>query len=157
MAKKRYVLVMKSGKQIPVTGMTGRYYVTREAQYRKNNQEIRELRMHIITYSKTRDTYTAYRKAGYSGKFFEAHREEIALHKAAKDAFDQPGLKKIPRVAELNEEFNRLAREKNAEYAQYRAERERMRNLANARRNVEMLLKEQGENVESKDRKQIKS
>lgn len=44
MAKKRYVLVMKSGKQIPVTGVTGRYYVTREAQYRKGNPEIRELR-----------------------------------------------------------------------------------------------------------------
>ena len=119
-------------------------------------QEIRELRMHIINYSKTRDIYTAYRKAGYSGKLLEAHREEITLHKAAKDAFDQPGLKKIPRVAELIEEFNRLAREKNAEYAQYRVERERMRNLANARRSAEMLLKEQGENVESKDRKQIK-
>lgn len=119
-------------------------------------QEIRELRMHIINYSKTRDIYTAYRKAGYSGKLLEAHREEITLHKAAKDVFDQTGLKKIPRVAELIEEFNRLAREKNAEYAQYRVERERMRNLANARRSAEMLLKEQGENVESKDRKQIK-
>ena len=31
-----------------------------------------------------------------------------------------------------------------------------MRDLANARRNAEMILKEQGENVESKDRKQIK-
>ena len=119
-------------------------------------QEIRELRMHIINYSKTRDIYMAYRKAGYSRNFFEAHREEITLHKAAKDAFDQLGLKKIPRVAELNEEFNRLAKEKNAEYAQYRTARERMRDLANARRNAEMLLKEQGENVGSKDRKQIK-
>lgn len=51
-------------------------------------QEIRELRMHIINFSKTRAIYTAYRKAGYSRKFFEAHREEITLHKAAKDAFD---------------------------------------------------------------------
>ena len=119
-------------------------------------QEIRELRMHIINYSKTRDIYMAYRKAGYSRNFFEAHREEITLHKAAKDASDQQGLKKIPRVAELNEEFNRLAKEKNAEYAQYRTARERMRDLANARRNAEMLLKEQGENVGSKDRKQIK-
>ena len=31
-----------------------------------------------------------------------------------KVAFDQLGLKKIPKVAELNEEFNRLAKEKNA-------------------------------------------
>lgn len=103
-------------------------------------QEIRELRMQIINYSKTRDIYTACRKAGYSRNFFEVHREEITLHKAAKDAFDQLGLKKIPRVAELNEEFNRLAKEKNAEYAQYRTERERMRDLANARRNAEMIL-----------------
>ncbi|MDD6727316.1 MAG: hypothetical protein PUE16_08300 [Lactimicrobium massiliense] len=56
------------------------------------------------------------------------------------DAFDQPGLKKIPRVAELNEEFNRLAKEKNGEYVQYRTARERMRDLANARRNAEMIL-----------------
>ena len=102
--------------------------------------EQKEERMHIINYSKTRDIYTAYRKAGYSRNFFEVHREEITLHKAAKDAFDQLGLKKIPRVAELNEEFNRLAKEKNAEYAQYRTARERMKDLANARRNAEMIL-----------------
>lgn len=100
---------------------------------RRQYQEIRELRMHIINYSKTRDIYTAYRKAGYSRNFFEAHREEITLHKAAKDAFDQLGFKKIPRAAELNEEFNRLAKEKNVEYVQYRTARERMRDLANAR------------------------
>ena len=105
-------------------------------------QEIRKLRTHIINYSKTRGTYEAYRKAGYSRKFFEAHREEITLHKAAKEAFDQLELKKIPRVAELNEEFNRLAREKNARYAQYRTERERMRDLANAKRDAEMILQE---------------
>ena len=84
----------------------------------------KEIRMHIINYSKTHVIYTAYRKAGYSRNFFEAYREEITLYKAAKDAFDHLGLKKIPRVAELNEEFNRLAKEKNAEYVQYRTARE---------------------------------
>ena len=59
-----------------------------------------------------------------------------------KVAFGQLGLKKIPKVAELNEEFNRLAKEKNAEYAQYRIERDRMRNLANARRNAGMILQD---------------
>jgi hypothetical protein len=103
-------------------------------------QEIKKLRTHIINYSKTRDTYAAYQKAGYSRKFFEAHREEITLHKAAKEAFDQLELKKIPKVAELNEEFNHLAKEKYAEYVRYRTERERMRDLANVRRNAEMIL-----------------
>ena len=119
-------------------------------------QEIKELRTHIINYSRTRDTYMAYRKAGYSRKYFEAHREEITLHKAAKDAFDQLGLKKIPRVADLNEEFNRLAREKNAEYVDYRKERDRMRDFVNARKNAEIILEEPSETVESMDRKQIK-
>ena len=43
------------------------------------------IKTHIINYAKTRETYIAYRKSGYSKKFFEAHRDEITLHKAAKD------------------------------------------------------------------------
>ena len=43
------------------------------------------IKTHIINYAKTRETYIAYRKSGYSKKIFEAHRDEIILHKAAKD------------------------------------------------------------------------
>jgi hypothetical protein len=118
-------------------------------------KEIRELRTHIINYSKTRETYAAYRKAGYSRKFFEAHREEITLHKAAKEAFDHLGLKKIPRVVELNEEFNLLVKEKNEQYAAYRKEHDRMRDLVNAKKNAEMVLDDRVENSERVQRKQI--
>lgn len=59
--------------------------------------EIAVLRTHIINYAKTRDVYVAYRKSGYSKKFYEAHREEITLHKAAKDTFSTLSDKKIPR------------------------------------------------------------
>ena len=97
---------------------------TAQMDHLLSNIKQKEIRMDIINYSKTHDICTAYRKAGYSRNFFEANREEITLHKAAKDAFDQRGLKKIPRVAELNEEFNRLAKDKNGEYAQYRMARE---------------------------------
>ncbi len=57
--------------------------------------EIAVLRAHIVNYAKTRPVYDAYRKAGYSKKFLEAHREEIELHKAAKAAFDEATLKKV--------------------------------------------------------------
>ena len=50
--------------------------------------QISELRKHIISYIKTRDVYTAYRKAGYSRRFYEEHKEEIIVHKAAKKAFE---------------------------------------------------------------------
>ena len=35
------------------------------------------LKTHIINYARTREVYAAYRKAGYSKAFLEAHREEI--------------------------------------------------------------------------------
>lgn len=63
--------------------------------------EIAVLKTHIINYAKTRPVYDAYRKSGYSQKFLEAHREEITLHKAAKAAFDEAGLQKLPKVKEL--------------------------------------------------------
>lgn len=43
-SKKRHILVFKDGREIPVTGVTGRYYVTRESQWRKNNPAIKGLR-----------------------------------------------------------------------------------------------------------------
>ena len=49
--------------------------------------EIAVLRAHIINYAKTRPVYDAYRKAGYSKKFLEEHREQITLHRAAKSHF----------------------------------------------------------------------
>lgn len=42
--KTRRILVLKNGREIPIMGMTGRYYITRESQYRKNNADIRGIR-----------------------------------------------------------------------------------------------------------------
>ena len=53
--------------------------------------EIAVLKTHIVNYAKTHLVYDAYRKAGYSKKFLDTHREEITLHKAAKAAFDETG------------------------------------------------------------------
>ena len=38
--------------------------------------------------------YVAYRKAGYSRKFRQEHEEEILLHQAAKEAFNELNVKK---------------------------------------------------------------
>ena len=42
--------------------------------------EIAVTRTRIINYAKTRDTYVAYRKAGYSKKFLSEHESDITLH-----------------------------------------------------------------------------
>lgn len=106
----------------------------------KQMAEIQVLRPHIINYSKTRDTYIAYRKAGYSKKFFEEHREEIQLHKAAKEAFNQFSVTKIPKVKELNEEFHQLLTEKKKAYAEYRQVKKEMQEYLIAKQTVENIL-----------------
>lgn len=102
--------------------------------------EIAVMKKHILNYHKTRDTYVAYRKAGYSKKFFEAHREEITLHRAAKEAFDQLGVKKLPRIQELNAEYAQVLTGKKKAYAEYRAARSEMQEYVKARKNVEQFF-----------------
>ncbi len=106
----------------------------------KRMEEIGTLRTQIINYAKTRDTYVAYRKAGYSKKFLEAHREEIALHKAAKDAFDKLGLKKLPKVKDLNAAYAEILSQKKKLYPEYRRARDEMRELLTVKANVDRVL-----------------
>ena len=111
----------------------------------KRMAEIAVLRTHIINYAKTRETYVAYRKAGYSRKFREEHEEEILLHQAAKNAFDDMGVKKLPKVKELQAEYVRLLEDKKKTYAEYRRSREEMRELLAAKANVDRLLNMEAE------------
>ena len=105
--------------------------------------EIAVLKTHIINYAKTREVYAAYRKAGYSKAFLEAHREEITLHKAAKAAFDEAGLQKLPKVKALDAEFTELLTKKKAAYPDYRKARNEMQELARAQINVERFFAEE--------------
>ncbi len=105
--------------------------------------EIAVLKTHIINYAKTRDVYAAYRKAGYSKTFLDAHREEITLHKAAKAAFDEAEMQKLPKVKELDAEFAELLTKKKAAYPDYRKARNEMQGLVRAQKNVERFFAEE--------------
>jgi len=110
--------------------------------------EIAVLKTHIINYAKTRSAYDAYRKSGYSKKFLDAHREEITLHKAAKAAFDEAGLQKLPKVKELDAEFVELLTKKKAAYPDYRKARNEMQELVRAQKNVERFFAEEKDTTE---------
>ena len=79
-------------------------------------------------------------RQGTAKNSFEAHREEITIHKAAKQAFDEFGLKKIPRVKELNEEYYNLMGDKKKLSSEYYEARAAMQELLKAQKNVEMFL-----------------
>ena len=114
-------------------------------QSEKRLTEIAILRKHIVNYAKTRETYIAYRKAGYSRKFYEAHREALTLHKAAKEAFDQLGIKKIPKVKELNAEYAKVLESKKKTYAEYRKVRAEMQDYQIALKVAEACVGEEAE------------
>ena len=108
-------------------------------QSEKRLAEIGTLKKHIINYSKTRATYEEYRKAGYSKKFLEAHREEITIHKAAKVAFDELGIKKLPRVKAISIEYAEVLAAKKQAYAEYRLVKNDAQELLIAQQNVASL------------------
>ena len=119
----------------------------------KRLAEIAVLQAHIVNYAKTRPVYDAYRKSGYSKKFLEEHRTEITLHKAAKVAFNESGLKMLPKVKDLNAEFSALLIKKKALYPEYRKVRDEMQDIVKAQKNVELFFAEE---KDSKEKEQIR-
>ena len=115
--------------------------------------EIGNLKTHIINYSKTRDIYTAYRKAGYSKKFYAEHTAELLLHKAAKAAFDELDSKKLPMIKALQTEYSELLSEKKKAYTKYHSTKKEMKNILIAKANIDRLLVE---NIPDKEKEKHK-
>ena len=106
----------------------------------KRMTEISELRTQIVQYAKTHDVYAAYRKSGYSKKLRAEHEADILLHQAAKEFFDKQGLKKLPKVRNLNAEYAELLKQKKEVYPEYRKAREEMQRLLRAQKNIERFF-----------------
>ena len=119
----------------------------KQMEHRLN--EIAALQKHITNYSKTRNTYVAYRKAGYSKRFYKEHEAEILLHKAAKKAFDELGIKKLPLYKDLQIEYAALLAKKKKTYSEYRLNKENMRKLLNVKANVDQVLDRQKKQAET--------
>ena len=79
------------------------------------------------------------------------HEGDILLHKAAKKAFDELGVRKLPSVKSLQEEYAKLLSEKKAAYAEYRRSRDEMRELLLHKQNVDRML---GKNEREEEKKQ---
>ncbi len=121
---------------------TAKYHVLSDQlkKIEKRMSEVTALRRHIINYMKTREVYVAYRKAGYSKKFLAEHESDILIHKAAKQAFDELQLEKLPPIRSLQDEYVQLESEKKQIFAAYRQAKEDMRELLTAKANVDRMF-----------------
>ena len=127
------------------------YKVTNEATIHFNNlnatikkaeskmTENLSLQKHLQNYAKTKKIFSTYQKSGCSKSFLEAHRKDILLHKAAKEAFGKFSSSKLPSIRELRQEYADLIVQKKEAYKIYHESKQRMKNLLKAKHNVEQF------------------
>lgn len=107
--------------------------------------EIAVLRGHILNYVKTREIYQGYKASGFSKVYFESHRQALTLHKAAKEAFNERNLKKLPRIRDLNAEYAQLLEHKKKNYAEYRQQKAQIQDWLMAQKIVSVMLDDKGQ------------
>ena len=83
----------------------------------------------------------------------EEHRQEILLHKAAKNAFDELEVKKLPKVKELNAEYAEVLAEKKKLYGDYRQAKKDMQEIQRAKYDIDQFLKDDEEQNKERTRK----
>lgn len=73
--------------------------------------EIKVMIAHLQNYNKAKNVFAEYRASGYSRKYYEAHRDVLALRQAAKQAFDEYVKEngkdtRLPRLKDLHTEYS---------------------------------------------------
>ena len=118
-------------------------------------KDISELQKHIGAYIKTREIYTQYRKLPprKQEKFYNEHNNEIRSCQAAKRYFDSLGLKELPSIQSLKQEYAMLQAENKKRYPQQKRAKEEMIELLTAKNNVERMLG-MTEKEKNRDRRQ---
>ena len=80
-------------------------------------------------------------------------RQEILLHKAAKNAFDELHLKKLPKVKDLSAEYAEILAEKKKLYGEYRQVKKDMQEIQRAKYDIDQFLKSDEEQKKERVRK----
>ena len=116
-------------------------------------KEIAELQKHIGAYHKTREVYAQYRRLPpkKQKEFYAQHASAIISCEAAKRYFDGLGLKKLPSVQSLKQEYAALLAENKKLYPDQKKAKAEMMELLTAKHNTERIL---GLSEEEKRREQ---
>lgn len=122
--------------------------------FEKRIDELTVLREQIINYLNTRETFAKYKASGYSKKFYAEHESEIILHRAAKNKFNELGLKKLPTVKSINIEYSELVVKKKKAYSEYYSLKDKHREMLLHKSNIEKILGKTFDNkIKEKEKK----
>lgn len=116
-------------------------------------QKIKKLQKAIVDYAKTREVFVAYKKSGYSKKFWEEHEADLLIYKAAEDVY-----KSLPKgtkldMKKLRKEYGEICAKRKKEFLEYAEIKKNMNQYLIARKNLEMMYQQEEEKNEKEGRR----
>ena len=117
-------------------------------QKEKQIKEVLELKANIIYYARTINIYKQYQKTKDKQNFKKEHSEDIIKHEKAKAFFEKNSQKELPKVKELQQQYQNLLAEKQQLYQQYATAKKEMLEYQTAKQNMDKLLQTEQKKLE---------
>lgn len=99
----------------------------------------------VSTFQKTKPTYDTYRKARNKERYRAAHEGTVILHEAAAKALKTAGISKLPKLAALQAEYEKLQEQKETLRADYDKLKKQVREYDVIKQNIDSILRQNGE------------
>ena len=99
----------------------------------------------VSTFQKTKPAYDTYRKARNKDRYRAAHEGTVILHEAAAKALKAAGISKLPNLAALQAEYEKLQEQKEALRTDYRKLKKQVKEYDVIRQNIDSILRQNGE------------
>ena len=96
----------------------------------------------VSTFQKTRPAYDTYQKARNKERYQAAHEGTVILHEAAAKALKAAGISKLPNLAALQAEYEKLQEQKEALRADYGKLKKQVREYDVIKQNIDSILRQ---------------
>ena len=105
----------------------------------------------VSTFQKTKPSYDTYRKAKNKERYRAAHEGTVILHEAAAKALKAAGISKLPNLAALQTEYEKLQEQKEALRADYGKLKKQVREYDVIKQNIDSILRQPRETEREKE------
>lgn len=106
----------------------------------------------VSTFQKTKPVYDTYRKARNKDRYRAAHEGTVILHEAAAKSLKAAGISKLPNLAALQAEYEKLQEQKEALYADYGKLRKQVKEYDVIKQNIDSILRQPEEREYKKEK-----
>lgn len=96
----------------------------------------------VSTFQKTKPAYDSYRKARNKERYRAAHEGTVILHEAAAKSLKAAGISKLPNLAALQAEYEKLQEQKEALRADYGKLKKQVREYDVIKQNIDSILRQ---------------